>query len=338
MNLERFTSEREPLWRELDGLTTAAKGSAQRLGPEKLLRLGHLYRAAAADLAFARRRWPSDPVVGRLDQLVNRARVIVYGTPVKRGGILSFFAHDYWRRLVERPVMLGLAAILLFVPLTLTAFWASADPGAAASFVPAGYESVTEPKDPGQDLGMTSGEEAAFSSQIFTNNIKVTFLAFAGGVLVGLGTVWILGFNGVFIGALTGLAFQAGNGVPFTELVIAHGVLELSCIVVCGAAGLRFGWAMVAPGHRPRIDATMEEARSGVEIVLGTMPWLVLAGLVEGFVTPAGLGLLVNSIVGVSLGALFWMFALRLGRAENTERSANTEEPAQSRALAFARR
>ena len=337
MNLERFTTEREPLWRELDGLVTASRGNAQRLGPDRLLRLGQLYRAAAADLAFARRRWPSDPVVPKLDRLVNRARVIVYGAPAKRGSVRSFFARDYWVRLMERPVMLVVAAALLFGPMVLTAVWASSDPAAASNLVPSGFEEVTEPKPEGQDLGFSPGEEAAFSSKIFTNNIQVTFLAFAGGALAGLGTAWILGFNGVFIGALSGLAFQAGNGVPFTELVIAHGVLELSCIVVCGAAGLRFGWAMVAPGHRPRIEATMDEARRGVEIVLGTMPWLVVAGLVEGFVTPAGLGLAINAIVGIALGILFWGLAFRLGRVEN-ERSTEDLAPAQSRALAFARK
>ena len=337
MNLERFTTDREPLWRELDGLVAAARGNAQRLGPERLLRLGQLYRGAAADLAFARRRWPSDPLVPKLDRLVNRARVLVYGAPVKRGSVRSFFGRDYWRRLMERPMLLVLAAVLLFGPMIVTAVWASADPAAASNFVPSGYEQITEPKSEGQDLGLTPGEEAAFSSQIFTNNIQVTFLAFAGGVLAGLGTAYILGYNGLFIGALTGLAFQAGNGVPFTELVIAHGVLELSCIVVSGAAGLRFGWAMIAPGHRPRIEATMDEARHGVEIILGTMPWLVIAGLVEGFVTPAGLGIVVNTIVGVALGALFWGLAFGLGRirSEETDREM---APAQSRALAFARR
>lgn len=336
MNLDRFSSEREPLWRELDELIASAKGRPQRLGPEELLRVGYLYRAAAADLAFARRRWPSEAVVGHLEGLVNRGRVLVYGAPPKNAGVKAFFARDYWLRIVERPTLLLVAAILLFVPLGLTAAWAASDPGAASNFVPEGYEQITQPRTAGQDLGMSPGEEAAFSSMIFTNNIKVTFLAFAAGALLGLGTAWVLGFNGVFIGSITGLAFQAGNAVPFTELIVAHGVLELSCIVVAGAAGLRLGWAIVAPGHRRRSDAVMEEGRRGVEIILGTMPWLVLAGLVEGFVTPAGLGIVVNSVVGLSLGAAFWAVALTRGRASAPPKE--TEAVDQSRALAFARR
>ena len=126
------------------------------------------------------------------------------------------------------------------------------------------------------------------ASQIFTNNIQVTFLAFAGGMLLGLGTLYVLFQNGMMLGAVGGLAIGAGNGRPFFELVTAHGVLELSCIVVAGAAGLRLGWAIIDPGNRTRGEALRDEARAAVEIVLGTAAWLVVAGLVEGFLTPVG--------------------------------------------------
>jgi uncharacterized membrane protein SpoIIM required for sporulation len=332
MNLVRFTSEREPLWRELDALVAASKGKAARLIPQDVLRLGRLYRAAAADLAFARRRWPGEPVVVRLDHLVNRARVLVYGAPAKSGGLVAFFSRDYWRRLVEAPAFLFLAAFLLLAPAGASTAWAMGDPAAAINFVPEQFQPILERDTPGEDAGLTPGEEAAFSSSLFTNNIGVTFLAFAGGVLIGLGAAWILGFNGALLGAVTGLAVGAGNGPVLAELVVPHGVLELSCIVVTGAAGLRLGWAILAPGHRRRVDAAVEEGRRGVEVVLGTMPWLVIAGLIEGFVRGAGLGLVVNSIVGFGLGGLFWGLAFLLGR----ERA----EPAtgQTRALAFARR
>ena len=93
------------------------------------------------------------------------------------------------------------------------------------------------------------------------------------------------------LGVVGGLAIGSGNGRPFFELVTAHGVLELSCIVVAGAAGLRLGWAIIDPGNRTRGEALREEARAAIEIVLGTAPWLVVAGLVEGFLTPSGTGL-----------------------------------------------
>jgi hypothetical protein len=93
-------------------------------------------------------------------------------------------------------------------------------------------------------------------------------------------------------------------------------VLELSCIVVAGAAGLRLGWAIVHPGHRTRGAALRDEARATIEMVLGTAGWLVVAGLVEGFVTPAGVGFGAVLVIGIGLGALFWGLVLWRGRLQ----------------------
>jgi len=139
-------------------------------------------------------------------------------------------------------------------------------------------------------------------------------VAFAGGIAAGIGTAALLVYQGVLFGAITGLSIWAGNGRSFFELVTAHGVLELSCVVVASAAGLRMGWALVSPGHRRRGVALAAEARVAVEIVLGTAPWLVLAGLVEGFITPRGLGLGPVIVVGVTLGAVYWALVLWRGR------------------------
>jgi uncharacterized membrane protein SpoIIM required for sporulation len=90
-------------------------------------------------------------------------------------------------------------------------------------------------------------------------------------------------------------------------------VLELSCIVVAGSAGLGMGVALIAPGRRGRAHALRMEARRSVELVLGTAPWLVLAGVIEGFVTPAGLGLGTNLVIGVTVGAAYWALVLFRG-------------------------
>jgi uncharacterized membrane protein SpoIIM required for sporulation len=96
--------------------------------------------------------------------------------------------------------------------------------------------------------------------------------------------------------------------------VVAHGVLELSCIVVAGAAGLSLGWALVEPGTRTRRASVGRAARASIQIALGTAPWLVLAGLVEGFVTPGGYGLAAVTIVGFALGAVYWALVIWRGR------------------------
>ena len=316
MNLERFLREREPAWAELESLAARAQGRAERLGARGAARLGELYRGCAADLALARRRWPGDPVVARLERVTAQGRQLVYGATTRRGSPLDFFSRRYWQIVRARPVPLLIATVLLFGPGLLAGQWAVSDPGAASTFVPDQFSGVGEPRPEGADLGLSGAEQAAFSSMIFTNNIRVTFLAFAGGILAGLGTGYVLVSNGVVLGAVSGLALGAGNGRGFFELVAPHGVLELSCIVVTAAAGLRLGWAMVDPGRRRRGRAVIEEGRTACEIVLGTAPWLVLAGLVEGFVTPTGLGLVPAVTFGVLLGAAYWVLFWLRGKKE----------------------
>ena len=184
--------------------------------------------------------------------------------------------------------------------------WGLQDPGAASGVVPGALRSVTEERSGSADLGLSSGESAAFSSQIFTNNIRVTVMSFAAGILLCLGTAFVLLYNGVVFGAIGGMAFGVGNGDRFLALVTPHGVLELSCIVVAAAAGLRMGWAIVVPGAKTRLEALTVEARRSMEIVLGTAPWLVLAGIVEGFVTPSGLGIPAALAVGFGIGSAYW--------------------------------
>ena len=321
---ESFVAERAPEWRELEELLQRAGRRPARLGAAGVLRLGACYRAAAADLALARRRFPGDPLVAQLDRLVARARHVVYDAVPRRPSLRAFVSHGYWRRVRERPGVLALAAAMLLGSMALAGWWGWRDPGAAARVVPGEYSSVTEPRVPGRDLGIATDEQAEFASSILTNNIRVAFLAFAGGILLGLGTAWTLLLNGVLIGAIAGLAIDAGNGRVFFELVAAHGVLELSCIVVAGAAGLRLGDGLLHPGTRRRGVALREEARAAVEMVLGTACVLVVAGVVEGFVTPAGLGLGPAVVIGAGLGAAFWGAVLVLGR------SVPTDEPAAS--------
>lgn len=320
MNLDAFVRDRSEAWSRLETLVRDARRKAESLGPDGVLELGGLYRAAAADLALARRAFPGDPVVARLERVVAAARTLVYAVPSRRGGLRRFLTHGYWRLVAERWRVLVLAAALLFGPALLTGAWALDDPGAAAGLVPGEFQSVTQPRAEGQDLGFAPDEEAAFSAAIMTNNIRVSLLAFAAGILVGLGTAAVLILNGVLLGAIGGLAVGAGNGRPFFELVAAHGVLELSCILVAGAAGLRFGWALVEPGTGTRGDALRREARPALAVVLGTAPWLVVAGLVEGFVTPKGIGLAGALAVGFALAAVYWTLVAVLGRRARSVR------------------
>lgn len=314
MNVDEFVTDRSPAWERLEQLTRESRRKPERLGPEGVLDLGFRYRETVADLAFARRRFTGNPIVHRLETLVAQSRHLVYDSEPRSGALRAFVSHGYWRRIRERPVPLAVAVLFLFAPAFLAGAWAWRDPGAASGLVPAQYQRVTEPRPSGTDLGVSVSDEAALASRIFTNNITVTMLAFGGGLLLGLGTVLVLLQNGVLLGVVAGLSIGAGNGRPFFSLVTAHGVLELSCICVAAAAGLRIGWAIVDPGYRRRGEALRTETRAAIEMLLGTAPWLVIAGLVEGFVTPAGLDLSIVIAIGLGLGAIFWGLVVWRGK------------------------
>lgn len=322
MNVGRLQAERAGEWRQLEELVEAARGRPERLGPDRLRRLGALYREASADLAFLRRRAPADPATRRLEDLVGRSRWLVYDAAPRQGSLREFALRGYWRRVAERPLALVLAAVFLLAPAALAGAWAIVDPGAAGGLVPEELRAAAEPGRSGTDLSLSQEERAAFSTRVLTNNVQVTFLAWAAGIAAGVGTAAVLLYNGLILGAVGGLTTQAGNGRYFVELVAAHGVLELSCIVVAGAAGLRLGWSLVEPGRRPRVEALGGEARKSVEIVLGTAPWLVLAGLIEGFVSRQGRPALPMAVVGLLVGGLYWGLVLWRGRATRSEPAA----------------
>lgn len=308
MKVERFIDERQGDWRELEALLA---GGRRRRGAADVLRLAALYRAAAADLAFARRRHPADPIVARLESLVAGARAAFYAEQPRRASLRTFLRRTYWVRVRERPLALLVAVALLVVPAALTVAWSMGDAGAAVGLVPEQFRGAVEPVG---DTGMTAAQSAAFSSAVMTNNIQVSLLAFAAGILFGLGTAFVVAYNGAVLGAVAGGAIANGNGLAFAEFVIAHGVIELSCIAVTAAAGLRIGYAVVAPGPWPRSRALADEARAAIAIVLGTVPWLILAGIIEGFVTRAGFGLVPGIVLGVGVGAIYWTLVFVRGR------------------------
>ncbi len=312
MSADRFEAERAASWGELDAALRQARDRPERLGPAGVRRLGELYRAAAADLAFARRRYPGDPLVARLEPLVLRGRAAVYGRTGRRQSVWQFMTRGYWTRLAERPWLVFWAWALLMGPGLLGFVWGLTDAPTAAGLMPAEFQGAADPPVEGRDFDAATA--SAFSAQVMFNNIQVTLLAFAGGIAFGLITVYALVFNGLILGVIAGLAIGAGNGVAFLRLISSHGPLEISCIVVGGLAGLRVGWALIRPGTLRRVTSLRREARPAVELAAGTAPWLVLCGFLEGFATGPELPVAVQAALGFSLFALFWGLVVWRGR------------------------
>ncbi|MGZ4675092.1 MAG: stage II sporulation protein M [Acidimicrobiia bacterium] len=310
MDRDTFVAERDARWHELDALVHS--GRALRRDPVAIRRLAELTRHVAADLALARRRFPDDPLVDTLSRRLLAARQRLLGLDRPRPHVVHFVTTGYWRRVRERPLVLLVAFLFLMGPWMLSAVWATKEPAKARGLVPGGAESVVHRNR--ADFGLSAGDKAAASSAIFTNNIRVAFLAFALGIAAGIGAMLLLGYQGVVLGATFGLTIHVGNAGPLFEFVFPHGVLELSCIIVAGAAGMRMGWALVAPGYRTRVAALREEAAGAVEMVIGTALVLVLCGIVEGSLSTSGIGIPAGITVGLVLGGGFWTLVFWRGR------------------------
>jgi uncharacterized membrane protein SpoIIM required for sporulation len=125
------------------------------------------------------------------------------------------------------------------------------------------------------------------ASGIIANNVQVTFVAFAGGILAGIGTVLALVFNGVLLGGVAAAFANQGQSLHLWTFVLPHGIIELMAIAIAGGAGLWLGSALWMPGRRTRREALTMRGREAVGLIAGTTLLLIVAGLIEGFVSPA---------------------------------------------------
>jgi uncharacterized membrane protein SpoIIM required for sporulation len=135
-------------------------------------------------------------------------------------------------------------------------------------------------------MGRIMGNSPGNSSGIMTNNIGVCLRTIAGGLLAGLGTLYILIFNGLLIGAIAALVAQNNLAFPFWAFVLPHGALELPAIFISGGAGLMIAKALLFPGNYRRFDAFKRYGPTVARTIFGMIPMLLIAGAIEGFISP----------------------------------------------------
>ena len=271
------------------------------------------YRAVVSDLAIARRDFPDDQLTVWLNALAARAHLRLYRAPAGSWrGLAAFFWTDFARRVRAARLFLVLSAMLLFGPAGLAYLGALLDPTLREALVPERMRQVMEAGRTWTDI--EPALRPGMATLIFTNNIQVTFLSFAGGVLFGIGTAYVLVANGLMLGAALGAAQHYGVGGLLWSFVSPHGYLELTCIVIAGAAGLMLGDALLRPGLLLRREALARAARRAVELVLGAAPVLVVAGLIEGFVSPSDMPTELKLAIGPLSAVVFYALLLTVGR------------------------
>jgi uncharacterized membrane protein SpoIIM required for sporulation len=329
MTLDAFIAERQPRWAELESAIKRAKrGRIRTQSSGDIERFGLLLRQASSDLAIARRDHPDAPVTEYLNTLCARAHPLLYrGTPMRLGSIWSFFGTALPRSFRAAGPYIAISLGLMLIG--FIAGWVAVDvrPDLRASLVP---PSLFDEMARGQ-IGTGGVPDAPFAAAfIIQNNIRVALICFAGGVFLGIPTAFVLLSNGWMLGTVAAAVRLGGYDVQFWSLIVPHGVLELSVIVISGGTGLMLGDAILRPGQLRRGEALARVAGRAVLLALGAASLLVIAGTLEAFVSPSGLPAAAKLAVGATVGVLLYSWLLLAGRGPRQRRSFRFDRPAET--------
>jgi uncharacterized membrane protein SpoIIM required for sporulation len=279
-----FEAAYAPLWAELEAVIATADKKRRFDGA----RLAALYRRVCEHLALAQARAYPIHLTERLESLTQNAHRLIYRR------------HDYGLARLGRLALVDLpeavrahrayllaAALLFLVPLLVAGWAAWRDPGFILHLLDARdveeFDAMygTQADALGRTRG--AGDDWQMFGYYVMNNIGIGFRCFAAGIFAGVGSAFVLVFNGTQIGAVGGYLIGAGHAGNFLSFVVTHSAFELTAIVLAGAAGLRLGHSWLAPGRHTRLEALRLAARDAVVVVYGVVGLLLLAAAVEAF-------------------------------------------------------
>jgi uncharacterized membrane protein SpoIIM required for sporulation len=280
MTESAFIAKNEAAWTALEdyNLRLAAMGT-KRMDMNEARRFARLFRLTGCHLAYAKTHYPGSQCVLYLNRIVGIAHNHFY---IRETGSLAdtkrYLIHGFPSAVREAKWYVLSAALLFFLGLAFAAGYVSSDTSRLYHIFPQGI---------GEGGGLEAWDHSLMSAVIMTNNISVAVTAFGLGITAGVGTVYVLVYNGIIMGGLTGfLAASGGDMLEFTSLILPHGVLELAAIFMCGGCGLMLGKGLLIPGGYTRRHALVKQAGKAAALIPGIVLILVLAGLIEGFLTP----------------------------------------------------
>jgi len=283
-----WIEKRKSYWQKLESLVVSARGGVKSLSHDELQELSLLYRQTAADLAAIRLDPSSVHFARYLNHLMTRAHNIIYaGHRASPWAIPRFFRYQY-PRIVRRNLRYCGLAIAVFVVGGLAGIALTLqDPDFKLQLLGPQMVRTIEHKEMWTH-SIISVKPLA-SSEIMTNNMTVAFMTYATGIVAGLGTIYMLFFNGVLMGVIGTACATAGMSLSLWSFVAPHGALELPAIFLAGGAGLKIAHGLLFPGMLPRKESLAMAGREATALVLGTVPILVIAGTIEAFVSPTGM-------------------------------------------------
>lgn len=325
MKQEAFIAKHQIQWetleRWLDSVGKAADmPPAQSIPPDGIPRL---YRQVCQHLALARERQYSVLLMDRLNGLVLRAHQRIHGA---RAG-LSMDGLDYVRSGFPRAIraewrLVALSALLMLGPYAAMMIAVRLQPEAAFMMLPpsqlAGYEAMYQPENKAVGPAREADTDVAMFGFYIRNNIGLDFQCFATGLLLGLGSIFFLIYNGLMFGTVEGHLVNAGLARTFYGFVVGHSALELTAAIFAGAAGMKIGFAWLAPGRRSRLASLRSAAKTAVRMMYGTAAMTLMAAFVEAFWSsqmdiPFGLKLSFGGAVAALLLGYFLLAGRRAG-------------------------
>lgn len=277
-----FLKQNEKKWKEFESLVHAKKGMVP---PDKI---AELFIEVTDDLAYARTHYPKSTTTQYLNGLAGQLhQAIVRNKKVQTQGFWKFWAVELPQIMYQTRYKLGYSFLIFMVAILIGAVSTNYDINFVRLILGDNYVDHTLHNiEQGRPLGIyAEGGELDMFLSITLNNVKVSFFAFVAGLVFSVGTAFILFQNGIMVGAFMSFLFQYGFMKETILTVFIHGTLELSAIVIAGAAGFQVGHSLLFPRTYSRMEALKMGAMRGVKIVMGLVPVFIMAGFLEGFVT-----------------------------------------------------
>ena len=315
MSRVRFIGERESAWKELGEMLDDLERTRSRR-EQGHASLPALYRALCEDLSLARHRDYGDALEQRLNQLALRGYHQLHGARV---GFLSralrFITVGIPRAVRSEARLMALCSLLFWGPFCGLLVAGLVAPEWVLAALPADAAvQLDESFGYGGDLGRSDASNVAMFGFYIRNNVGIDFRTYAAGLLGGVGALFFLIYNAIFLGAAFGYALLQGYGETFLRFVVGHGAPELWALVVSAAGGLRLGLALLAPGRRTRRQALREDGRRSLRLVLGAAFMTSCAAFIEAFWSAQDFSLTTKLALGVPLWILVPLWLLLAGR------------------------